>query len=166
MRDDGVVEFKDFAYDPTPKRFRLYRDGDVLEAAPELPLAAMDTAGKLAKQAKTLASDDPKAAIDMMLVFLREILLDDSLDKLMDMVSDRRRPLGAKMMMDIFAWLMEEYGMRPTQPSPDSSSSSPDDGSITLTAGPSVEVSTSGNFALTDSSMSSTPTSMSEVPSS
>ena len=162
MQDNGTIEIKDFDYDPTPKRFRIYRGGPVLEAAPELPLPAVSLASKLAREAQQLVgTGDTEEIIGLMRQFLGEIILDESQAHLEVMFTDKQRPVSAPMLMNIFMWLMESYGMRPTQPSSDSSPTSPDDGSISSTGGASLAGWTPGDFPYIDSSTSSTTTSTS-----
>jgi hypothetical protein len=165
MRDDGVVEIMDFDYDPTPKRFRFYRGGHVFEAAPELPLDTIAVSQELAREIQASAQDkqnvDARAIMKPLTTFFESILLDEHIPALHAGLATKEQPIGPIMMQRAFVWLMESYGLRPTVPSSDSSSSSPDDGSTTSTAGALPEGSTLSASASPDSSISFTPTSSS-----
>lgn len=58
------------------------------------------------------------------------VLTDESAERFKARMSDKTNPVTMTQLMDILPWLMEQYGMRPTSPSSNSSdgSQSPDDG--------------------------------------
>lgn len=150
---NGIVEVKDFEFDPTPKRFRLYKGDDfIFEAMPALPLGLASSATKLGE---TLKNGD----LTQLLKFFDEILLEESAQKMREYADSKTKPLGANQIMPIIMWLLEEYGLRPTQPSSPSSTPSGDDGITSSTAGVQDEELTHSDSASPDSSTSSTSSS-------
>lgn len=97
-----------------PKQFRV--NDDIFDAAPQLPLGLLSMVPKF----KTIGAA-PEAAKDTLLEFFDEILLDGSAARFRARVDDKKKPIGMQQMMNIIEWLLEEYGLRPTQPSSDSS---------------------------------------------
>lgn len=53
------------------------------------------------------------------------VLLTDSYERLHARFSDKTKPVDLDQMADIIMWLLEQYGLRPTQPSSDSSDGQP-----------------------------------------
>ena len=124
---NGVVEFKDFFYDPQPKRFKL--GPDMFEAAADLPLGILDDVKKLTGVS---FSNAPLEAISS---FLRAVLLPESADRFIARFNDKANPIGISAFMMVMNWLLEEYGLRPTQPSSPSSTGSQEDSSTSSTDG-------------------------------
>lgn len=130
------IEFKDFTLSNTPKRFKI--NDDIFEAAPEIPL---DMLGKLANFA---VKDDVSLQdrVSDFYDFFDGVLFPDSAARFRERGSSRDNPIGINHVQKIVPWLMEAYGMRPTQPSSDSGSGS-SDGNTSSTDGVSSEESTS-----------------------
>jgi hypothetical protein len=65
-------------------------------------------------------------------------LEDESAARFIARMSDKADPIGLTQIMDLMPWLMEQYGMRPTKPSEDSSaiSTNPDGGTNSTAAAP------------------------------
>lgn len=53
------------------------------------------------------------------------VLLTDSYERLHARFSDKTKPVDVDQMADIIMWLLEQYGLRPTQQSSDSSDGQP-----------------------------------------
>lgn len=114
------VEIRDFTNRDETIKFKIY--DYTFEAAPELPLGAMTQISKLQNLRETMDENGLEAIVDIMGIFL----LDDSLAQLRTMLNDKRKPFGVRHMQEIVPWLLEEYGLRPTQPSSPSSTGSAD----------------------------------------
>lgn len=125
--ENGEIEMKDFSFSLEPKPFRIAPD--VFYAAPALPFGIGATVAKF----KDMAADD---APERMLQFFDAILLDESAARMRQRATSKIEPIPMTLCMPIINWLLEEYGMRPTQPSePSSSTSGATDDSTSSTAG-------------------------------
>lgn len=58
---------------------------------------------------------------DLLKSALQLALLPDSWERFAARLKDKTKPIDDDQMADVVLWLLEEYGMRPTQPSPSSS---------------------------------------------
>lgn len=126
----GEPQVHQFVYSPEPKRF--YVAPDTFEAAPDFPIAAFDYVGSLTGVNVQQMSE----RLNVLLDFFDVILLDESAARFRERVErDKKHAIGIKLMMDIITWLLEEYGLRPTEPSSPSSIMSGDDGGIASTVG-------------------------------
>lgn len=118
-------EIKDFTR--AAKRIRFRVAPDVFEGIPGLP--AMELV-----EFAALADKLDEADVGQFPALFRQlfgmILQEDSYDLFNKRLSDREHPIDFQHLQDILPWLLEEYGLRPTQPSSDSSagSESPDVG--------------------------------------
>lgn len=125
-------------------------DGDTFEAAPAIPA---ETLVRFTNQFADLApagsgsSGDQFGAITSVLRF---VLLPESLERLSSRLSDLANPVDMDQLGDIVMWLLEQYGLRPTQPSSNSSAGpgSPVSGT-SLTGSTPDAVSTSAPLPLT-----------------
>lgn len=131
----GII--KDFEFSPETKQFRLYQnDPFTFEAAPQLPLGLADMARQL-----TVASIQ-EHGIGVILDFFDGVLLESSAAEIRRRASDKTMPFGPAMLRPVLMWLLEEYGLRPTEPSSSSSSTSLEGDGMSLTAGAQAEEST------------------------
>ena len=104
------------------KRLTFTIDGDTFEAAPALP-------GDIYAEFVTLynstgETDTYQEQHDLLKRALELALLEDSFQRFTARLKDKTKPIDDDQMADVVLWLLEEYGMRPTQPSPDSSDGS------------------------------------------
>ncbi len=129
------VEIRDFSMSIDPKKFRV--NDDIFEAAPQLPLSLLSMVPKF----KSIAME-PEKSRDTLLEFFDEILMDGSAAKFRERVFSKTAPIGMPQMMNIITWLLEEYGLRPTEPSSDSSITWPGLAGTSSTDGASAAVST------------------------
>ena len=109
------------ARDFTKKRKRLdfTIDSDTFEAASVIP-------GDVFAQFVTTYNsrgdaDDYQQTHDMLKHALSLVLLPDSYERFAARLKDHANPIDDDQMGDVLLWLLEEYGMRPTQPSQPSS---------------------------------------------
>jgi hypothetical protein len=101
------------------KRLDFTIEGDTFDAAPALPgdvFAEFVTLYNSTGDTETYQQQH-----DMLKRALELALLPDSWQRFAARLKDKERPIDDDQMSDVVLWLLEEYGMRPTQPSPDSS---------------------------------------------
>jgi hypothetical protein len=149
---DGLTEIADFSFSPEPKRFRI--NDDVFECSPELPLGVLARAAKMKMDRDTLERD----GIEPILAFFDEVFIGTSSQRFRLRVDSKTNPIGMRHILKILPWLLEVYGLHPTEPS-ESSSPLPESAGTTSTAGVSPVESTHSLSALPDSSTSSITTS-------
>jgi hypothetical protein len=158
MDVNGQVEIADFSFSPEPKRFRI--NDDVFECAPELPLG---TFAKIAGMKLDRASLT-ELGIEPMLQFFDELFIGDSSERFRGRVHDKTRPIGMRHIQKIMPWLLEVYGLRPTEPS-EHFSPSPESAGTTSTGGVSSEESihSSSDQPASSTSFTTTPEPSSSV---
>lgn len=152
MDQNGKVEIADFSFAPEPKRFRI--NDDIFECSPELPLGVLEMAANLNINKETLKTE----GIEPVLKFMDEIFIGDSGQRFRERTRDKARPISLRHINAIIPWILEVYGLRPTEPS-ESSSTSPDSTGTTSTDGAPHEESTLSSSESLASSTSSTTTS-------
>ncbi len=109
------------ARDFTKKRKRLdfQIDDDTFEAASVLPGDVF--AEFVSVYNSTVDSETYQQQHDMLKHALELALLPDSWKRFDERLRDKANPIDDDQMSDVILWLLEEYGMRPTQPSRPSS---------------------------------------------
>jgi hypothetical protein len=131
----GEVDFKDFTVQKKYIGFSI--DGDKFIASARLGISTIQSLVNAAGEMEKVKSEKDVKAFDSLFAVMDEILLPDSArrfrEKAMrhgpDTIDVRRELLPA------LYYLLEEYGVRPTQPSSLSSSGSPDETSGTTSTG-------------------------------
>jgi len=114
-----IVRFKDFSLSPEPVTFRIAPDD--FECYPEIPLDALVELSGL-----NLGGDDRKAQMDKLKDFFDGIMPPEQAAKLRTRMrvgtedEPNPSPIGMRHITNILPWLMEVYGLRPTQPSSES----------------------------------------------
>lgn len=112
---------KDFTKRRKPISFRI--DGDTFEATPAVP------AGVLVEFANSYTDVNAKAgpaeSFQTVMSVLELVLLPESFKRMAVRANDLANPVEIDQLSDVLLWLLEEYGLRPTQPS-FSSSTGPD----------------------------------------
>jgi hypothetical protein len=141
--DDGV---KDFSHTVKCK-FRV--DDDVFIGRPNLCVDALIEFVELTEQ---IDESNMKEQIGLFRSIADLVLEDESSEVFKSRMGNRQKPISIPQMMEIIPWVMEEYGMRPTEPSSPSStgSESPDGGQNSMGNLRSVEL-TSEDSQPTDS---------------
>ena len=117
-------------------------DGDVFEAATVLPGDVFaEFVGLYDGRAEAETYQQQR---DMLKKALSLALFPDSYELFARRLQDKQRPVDDNQMADVVMWLLEEYGMRPTEPSEPSSDgpASPESGTNS-TANTQPEASTS-----------------------
>jgi hypothetical protein len=132
------------------KRLTFTIDDDTFEAAPVLPadvFAQFVTLYNDRVQVDTMVEQ-----LGMLKQALELALLHESWQRFSARLADKHNPIDDDQLSDVIMWLLEEYGLRPTQPSPSSSdgSASPESGTPS-TESTQPEASTSPTSQPTDS---------------
>lgn len=118
------------------KRLTFTIDGETFEAAPVLPGDIY--AEFVTRYNGTADTDTYQQQHDLMKSALELVLLPDSYARFADRLKDRANPIDDDQMADVVLWLLEAYGLRPTQPSQLSSDgpASPESGTSSTDAQP------------------------------
>jgi hypothetical protein len=126
-----MTEMRDFTKKRQDISFRV--DDDIFHAARGVPAEVLlDFAAKFSGMETTASVADQLQAFRAM---LDVVLLPESLERFNARMRDRENPIEIDQVEDIVSWLMEQYGLRPTEPSSPSPSGSPGpDSGITSTA--------------------------------
>lgn len=107
---------KDFSEQHERVLFRV--DGDVFEAARTIPGKTLARfAGRFANIEKVPAEQQ----LDAMAEALGMVLLPESNALFQKRLDDLHNPISLEQASNVITWLLERYGMRPTQPSSPSS---------------------------------------------
>lgn len=125
----------DFSIGRKSIQFRV--DDDVFEAVPDI---AAELAMEYASQMEILTDPERNSLDDQKEVVystLRLVLFPESADRFIERLRDQANPIGQTRFGKITQWLLEQYGLRPTEQ--DSASST---GSENQDAGTSSTVST------------------------
>lgn len=100
--------------------FRI--DGDVFEAASALP---GKTLARFAGRFADIEKVPPEQQLDAMTDALSMVLLPDSAALFAKRLDDLTNPISLEQASDVITWLLECYGMRPTEPSSPSQAGQP-----------------------------------------
>jgi hypothetical protein len=111
---------KDFTRERHRLQFTI--DGDIFEAAPALP---GKTLTEFAKRFTDVSDANLEDRLDIFAEALNMVLLPDSAALFSKRFEDLARPIELEQASDVIVWLLEAYGLRPTQPSSPSSSGPP-----------------------------------------
>jgi hypothetical protein len=108
-----MTEIRDFSKKRRDISFRV--DDDLFHAARGVP------AEVLLDFATEFSSMETSATVDQQLKAFRSmlevVLLPESLKRFSERMRDRENPIEIDQVEDIVTWLMEQYGLRPTEPS-------------------------------------------------
>lgn len=126
------VRFKDF----TKKRKQINFLLDSPEPYLCYPALALPSLQEIALISGNMTAE---TATESFAEFFKVVLQPESAERMNAKLYDRMNPLDSEQANEIMEWLMEEYGLRPTSPSSDSSDGSPTgDGGTPSEAGRSV----------------------------
>lgn len=118
------VRFKDFSKKRKPVYFILdgvTEEGERFDCYPALALPSLQ---EIALIAGNMTAEN---ATESFAEFFKVVLQPGDALRMEDKLRDRFNPLDVEQANDIMQWLMGVYGLRPTQPSSDSSAGSPTD---------------------------------------
>ena len=126
---ESIVRFRDFSTSPEPVTFRIAPDD--FECLPDI---ALDVIVELASLRGAVGETvEMKERIEQIHAFFDYIMVPDSAAKFRERTAvpteekPNPRPVGMRTVTDLMQWLMEVYGLRPTQPSSESADGSSDD---------------------------------------
>lgn len=120
--EDMTGGVKDFSKKRKDIAFRV--DGDLFHAARGVPAEVLlDFASEFAGMETSATVDQQLKAFRSM---LEVVLLPESLERFSARMRDRADPIEIDQVEEIVTWLMEQYGLRPTE----APSSSPDGRSV------------------------------------
>lgn len=110
-------EMKDFTRPKRAIKFKV--DDDVFEAVPEI---AAGLVVQFAEEAELIDKDTVKPAelIKVLSNLFHYVLPPESATRLISRLSDPKNPLGLDRILEIIQWLLEQYGLRPTEADSDS----------------------------------------------
>lgn len=112
---------KDFSRPRTRVAFTI--DGDLFEAPPAIPAEVFMEYAQ--RYSKLQAGDEDSRDLNEMLTAMKDVLAivlyPQSFDLFVQRMKDPARPIDLSQVQDVIVWLMEQYGMRPTVPSSESS---------------------------------------------
>lgn len=137
MTDEHIdeIDIVDFSISRKSKPFKV--DEDVFHAHPIIPIPAMQDMVRAARDMSKLLSPE-SGDIDAMVEGIAKIfdvlLPEDEAHRMRERINSRDGRVAIDLrlqLMPIINHLMGAYGLRPTEPSSDSSAGSPDDGSGT-----------------------------------
>jgi hypothetical protein len=111
MAEELVI--RDFSYAELSYPFRI--GDDVFHALPDVPLGMMGDIAKLSNVQSAVAEHGVDLVIDLFVEFLDE----PSGELFRKRVNEKK--IGVKKITEILPWILERIGLRPTQPSSDSS---------------------------------------------
>lgn len=115
-------------------------DGFEFDCAPAVPV---DTLQEMINEFGEVTANNVAAALRK---FFKLVLTDPSYAEFDRRLGSKEQPIDVDQSKDAMEWILEVYGLRPTQPSPDSSvGSSTGGGGTSSTAGVSHETSDPSN---------------------
>jgi hypothetical protein len=127
---------KDFTRKREQIRFTI--DGDRFEAAPAVPAEVLvEFANRFSGTSAGVG--DSADTFGTVMSVLELVLVPESYERLRARAGDRVNPVEIDQLSDVILWLLEQYGLRPTQP-PSSSATGP----ASLASGTSSMASTPG----------------------
>ncbi|MFH8805240.1 hypothetical protein ACH4F6_37820 [Streptomyces sp. NPDC017936] len=106
-----MSEIRDFSKKRKDITFRV--DDDIFHAARGVPAEVLlDFASEFAGMETSATVDQQLGAFRSM---LEVVLLPESLKRFQERMRDRANPIEIDQVEDIVTWLMEQYGLRPTE---------------------------------------------------
>lgn len=127
-----IRDFTDKAHS-TPRQFKI--DNDIFQCARVIPAS-------VGRVLATLIDASPIDQFDGLGTVLDMIMLPDSAKRFAERMQSPTEPISLDQLNDVMAWLLEEYGGRPTTPAGNSSALPASSGQSSMD-GPVPEVSTS-----------------------
>jgi hypothetical protein len=126
-------EIKDFTR--APKRIRFKIDADIFEGMPGLPVMQLVEFAAMAEEMETASVREYPELFSKLFAL---VLTEQSYGVFMERLDSREKPIDFQHLNGVMPYLLGEYGMRPTEPSSDSSpgSESPDGGTNSMVSAP------------------------------
>lgn len=115
---EAIPRFKDFTVSEDPVTFRVAPD--TFECVPEVSLDVLMEMADVAE-----LKGDPKSQVAKMLDFFDGVMTGDSYERFAARTKrGAEKPIGMRHLVPILQWMMEVYGLRPTEPSTESAGGS------------------------------------------
>jgi hypothetical protein len=132
----GGAEVLDFTIKREPLWFRI--DDDLFQAAPALPAGVAFQFAELASTLGGDSGDERVAQARAAMTLFEKILYPDSYRRFQERMHSVEQPIDPHQLFQVVSGLMARYGLRPTEPSADSSASPepPADGTNSTDAPP------------------------------
>lgn len=111
---------KDFTRAHVPIVFTI--DGDKFDAIPAIPA---QTLMDMTTAFESMDGEDAVESMKAMQTVLEKFLMPASLRRFTERMASQEEPIEFPQVSDVIFWLMEQYGMRPTQPSSASADGQP-----------------------------------------
>lgn len=103
------------------KEIKFKLGADYFYAVPDMPgLTGIEFGAKMEQISNGTPDEQPKIIEEI----FRMILKPDSADRFVERLRSNENPIGVRPMNNVMNWLMTQYGMRPTEPSEESSDGS------------------------------------------
>jgi hypothetical protein len=119
---DGVRDFS------APRKKVVFRmEGDLFHGVPDLPGEAMLELAEQFSQIEQMKIGDPRMR-ELVHQQMRLVLVDEDYEVYARRLSDRKDPISLSQTLQVIPWIVEQYGLRPTQPSSDSAPGSQSEG--------------------------------------
>lgn len=106
---------KDFTRERKPITFTI--DDDKFDAVPAIPA---QTLMDMTSEFESMDADNAAESIKAMQEVLEKFLMPASFRRFTERMSSQAEPIEFPQVNDVIFWLLEQYGMRPTQPSSES----------------------------------------------
>ncbi len=103
---------KSFTRDRHPIEFEI--DGEKFDAVQAIPA---DVLMDMTNGFQNMDEGDTKASINAMLTVLEKFLLPNSFRRFRERMGSQEQPIELPQVEEVVLWLMEQYGMRPTEQS-------------------------------------------------
>lgn len=134
---DGIARFKDFTGDSGPITFAL--NGETFTAYEDIPLKHLGDLADIGKEFESKQGD----AMGKMERLFEKLLEPESYTRFhASMTGQSTNVIGVNRIKQIIPWLLEQYGLRPTEASSGSGTTSSESGASSTDGAPPV-VSTS-----------------------
>lgn len=125
------VQFRSFSKARPKIEFAAGPDEETFEAYPVMPPTKLQEMLEVIKRVRSVGGDDSDRAARsfvMLREFFEQVLRDESYSRFVKKLEDVENGVQLEECMDIFQWLVECYGLRPTTSSPSSSAGLPSGG--------------------------------------
>lgn len=122
------VQFKSFSKARPKIEFDAGPDEERFEAYPVMPPTMLQELLAVIRQVRTVGGVDEEKAVKtftMLSDFFKLVLVDESYSRFQNKMSDRISGVQIDECTEIFQWLVERYGLRPSESSTSSSAGSP-----------------------------------------
>lgn len=102
-------EIKDFSINLAPKKFKI--NDDIYELIPDIPIGLFKDIISNVREVRINEDLEP------IFKFFDEVMFEDSAKLFRTRAFDKKKPIGPVTLKLIIEWMLEEYGLRPTNPS-------------------------------------------------